>query len=55
MRVVILKFVLFALFELPTRVSMTSLVPKFASSNPAEAVGFLRAEKSSAYLPSEGK
>jgi hypothetical protein len=30
-------------------------VPKFAGSNPAEAVGFLRAEKSSARLPSEGK
>jgi hypothetical protein len=31
------------------------LVPKFAGSNPAEAVGFSRAEKSSARLPSEGK
>ena len=31
------------------------LVPKFAGSNPAEAVGFLRAKKSSAPLPSEGK
>jgi len=31
------------------------LVPKFAGSNPAEAVGFLRAIKSSARLPSEGK
>jgi len=31
------------------------LVPKLAGSNPAEAVGFLRAEKSSARLPSEGK
>jgi hypothetical protein len=30
-------------------------VPKFAGSNPAEAVGFLRAKKSSACLPSEGK
>ena len=30
-------------------------VPKFAGSNPAEAVGFLRAKKSSARLPSEGK
>ena len=30
------------------------LVPKFACSNPAEAVGFLRATKS-ARLPSEGK
>jgi hypothetical protein len=28
---------------------------KFAGSNPAEAVGFLRAEESSARLPSEGK
>ena len=31
------------------------LVPKFAGSNPAEAVGYLRAKKSSARLPSEGK
>ena len=31
------------------------LVPKFAGSNPAEAFGFLRAKKSSALLPSEGK
>jgi len=31
------------------------LVPKFAGSNPAEAVVFLRAEKSSARLSSEGK
>ena len=31
------------------------LVPKFAGSNPAEAVGILRAKKSSARLPSEGK
>ena len=31
------------------------LVPKFAGSNPAEAFGFLRAKKSSARLPSEGK
>jgi hypothetical protein len=30
------------------------LVPKFAGSNPAEAVGFFRAKKSSARLPSEG-
>jgi hypothetical protein len=30
-------------------------VPKFAGSNPAEAVEFLRAKKSSASLPSEGK
>ena len=30
------------------------LVPKFAGSNPAEAVGFLSAKKSSARLPSEG-
>jgi hypothetical protein len=28
------------------------LVPKFAGSNPAEAVGYLRAKKSSARLPS---
>jgi hypothetical protein len=32
-----------------------SVVPKFAGSNPAETVGFLRAKKSSARLPSEGK
>jgi hypothetical protein len=31
------------------------LLPKFAGSNPAEAVGFFRAKKSSAHLPSEGK
>jgi hypothetical protein len=31
------------------------LVPKFAGSNPAESLGFLRAKKSSARLPSEGK
>ena len=31
------------------------LIPKFAGSNPAEAVGFLGAKKSSARLPSEGK
>jgi hypothetical protein len=31
------------------------LVPKLAASNPAEAVGFLRAKKSSTRLPSEGK
>jgi hypothetical protein len=31
------------------------LVPKFAGSNLAEAVGFLGAKKSSARLPSEGK
>ena len=31
------------------------LVPKFEGSNPAEAVGFFRAKKSSAHLPSEGK
>jgi hypothetical protein len=31
------------------------LVPKFGGSNPAEAVGFFRAKKSPAPLPSEGK
>jgi hypothetical protein len=31
------------------------LVPKYTGSNPAEAVGFFRAKKSSAPLPSEGK
>ena len=36
-------------------VACWSLVPKFAGSNLAEAVGFLRVKKSSACLPSEGK
>ena len=36
-------------------VACWSLVPKFAGSNPAETVGFFRAKKSSARLPSEGK
>jgi hypothetical protein len=31
------------------------LVPKFAGSNPAEAVGFFRAKKSPAHLSLEGK
>jgi hypothetical protein len=31
------------------------LVPKFAGSNPAEAVGYFRAKKYPARLPSEGK
>jgi hypothetical protein len=31
------------------------LVPKFAGSNPAEVIGFLRAKKSSACLLSEEK
>ena len=31
------------------------LVPKFAGSNPAVAVGVFRAKKSSTRLPSEGK
>ena len=31
------------------------LVPKFAGSHPAEAVGIFIAKKSSARLPSEGK
>ena len=31
------------------------LVPKFAGSNPAEVIGFFRAKKSSARLPSEVK
>jgi hypothetical protein len=31
------------------------LVPKFAVSNPAEAVGFLKAKKFSSRLSSEGK
>ena len=31
------------------------LVPKFAGSNAAEAVGFFRAKKSSARLPSDGR
>ena len=36
-------------------VACWSLVPKFAGSNPADAVGFFRTKKSSARLPSEGK
>jgi hypothetical protein len=36
-------------------VACWTLVLKFAGSNPAEAVGFFRAKKSSARLPSEGK
>ena len=35
--------------------SQAPLVPKFAGSNPAEAVGFFRTKKFSARLPSEGK
>ena len=31
------------------------LVPKFAGSNPVEAVGFFREKKSSARLPLEGR
>jgi hypothetical protein len=34
---------------------MKALVPKFAGSNPAEAVDFSGRKKSSARLPSEGK
>jgi hypothetical protein len=37
------------------RVACWPLVLKFAGSNPAEVIGFLRAKKSSARLPSEGK
>ena len=37
------------------QVACWPLVPKFTGSNPAEAVGFLRAKKSSARIPSEGK
>jgi hypothetical protein len=33
----------------------SAVIPKFAGSNRAEAVGFFRVEKSSARLPSEGK
>jgi len=36
-------------------VACWSFVLKFAGSNPAEAVGFLRAKKSSARLPLERK
>jgi hypothetical protein len=35
--------------------SFINIGQKIVGSNPAEAVGFLRAEKSSAPLPSEGK
>ena len=37
------------------KVARWPLVPKFAGSNPTEAVGFFRAKKSSARLPSERK
>ena len=37
------------------QVACWPLVPKFAGSKPAEAVGFFRAKKSSPRLPSEGK
>jgi hypothetical protein len=37
------------------KVACWPLVPKFAGSNPTEAVGFLGRKKSSARLPSEGK
>ena len=36
-------------------VACCPLVPKFTGSNPAKAVGFFRAKKSSARLHSEGK
>ena len=32
-----------------------AFIPKFMGTNPAKAVGFFRAKKSSARLPSEGK
>jgi len=44
-----LIFIIFGGLE----VACWPLVPKFAGSNPAEAVGFFRAKKSSARLPSE--
>ena len=55
-----LSFILCRLFQTlygfgGIEVACWPLVPKFAGSNPAEAVGFLRAKKSSACLPSEGK
>ena len=37
------------------QVACWPLVAKFAGSNPAETVGFFRAKKFSAHLPSEGK
>jgi len=36
-------------------VACWALVPKFTGTNPAEAIGFLRAKKSSARLSSEWK
>jgi hypothetical protein len=53
-------FKIFVLFTTPSGfgglgVACWPLVPKFAGSNPTEAVGFFRAKKSSARLPSEGK
>ena len=42
-------------FKAASVVACCRLVPKFANSNPAEAVGFFRAKKFSARLLSEGK
>ena len=41
---------------LKPQIAASVVIPKFAGSNPAEAVGFLKGDKkSSARLPSEGK
>jgi hypothetical protein len=43
-------------FGITALCNATTRIPKFAGSNPAEAVGFLKGDKkSSARLPSEGK
>ena len=49
------RIILLCIMEGGLGVACRPLVPKFAGSNPAEAVGFLRAKKPSARLPSEGK
>jgi hypothetical protein len=46
----------FMLMMMSYWVKKCTVIPKFAGSNPAEAVGFLKGDKkSSARLPSEGK
>ena len=59
-RVLTINFFIFSYCKYVTgfgglEVAYWPLVPKFAGSNPAEAVGFLGRKKFSAHLPSEGK
>jgi len=51
----IFSYVIFSYGSGGLGVACWPLVPKFAGSNPAKAVGFLGQKKSSARLPSEGK